>query len=396
MPATEALSSVNERRADRKTELKGTSFYRPELDVLRFLAFLAVFCCHGLHVSASQSHLWRLYGAITEAGNFGVCMFFLLSSYLITSLLQIEREKTNSIHLQSFYIRRILRIWPLYLSIISVFFIAGHFLPSLHMERSQALAYVFLVGNWYVVAHPLTAIQLNWLWSISVEEQFYVAWPFVAKIGGMRWIASLSLLLIPTSVFVIATTAKDGANLHANVWLNSLVQFQFFALGALLALRLQGRTAHLHPFYRVTMASLGAACWLIASGVCRIKSPDLNPGVLAMCFGYELVALGSVLMFLSVLGLPSRYLPRSVVYLGKISYGLYVFHEIALSGTTALRRLILSELPGHNYLRPASFLLDRAAALALTIALAAFSYKYLESPFLRLKQRFTFVRSRTA
>jgi len=291
--------------------------------------------------------------------------------------------------------RRILRIWPLYLSVIAFFVICGHFLPTLHIEPGQALAYVFVVGNWYLVAHPLAKFQLNWLWSISVEEQFYLAWPLIAKIGGMRLVSVLSILLVPISVLVVATMTENGQNLHGQVWLNSLVQFQFFALGALLALYLGAKERSFHRFSRLTMAFLGTACWLTASGVCRIKSPEVDPSVLAMCIGYELVALGTVLIFLSFLGVPSRYLPRFIIYLGKISYGLYVFHEIALSCTTAVRRLVESELSGSSILWAASVLLDRAGALALTITLAALSYRYLESPFLRMKQRFTLVRSRT-
>lgn len=401
MKATETPLSVNERSLQRRAESKPTFFYRPELDVLRFLAFLAVFCCHSLQVGGqhpiflAQSPIWRLYRTTLEAGNFGVCIFFLLSSYLITSLLHIERVKTGNIRLGSFYMRRILRIWPLYLSVIAFFVICGHFLPTLHIEPGQALAYVFVVGNWYLVAHPLAKFQLNWLWSISVEEQFYLAWPLIAKIGGMRLVSVLSILLVPISVLVVATMTENGQNLHGQVWLNSLVQFQFFALGALLALYLGAKERSFHRFSRLTMAFLGTACWLTASGVCRIKSPEVDPSVLAMCIGYELVALGTVLIFLSFLGVPSRYLPRFIIYLGKISYGLYVFHEIALSCTTAVRRLVESELSGSSILWAASVLLDRAGALALTITLAALSYRYLESPFLRMKQRFTLVRSRT-
>jgi peptidoglycan/LPS O-acetylase OafA/YrhL len=402
MPPMETLFLLNEQPEHSKSEMARASFYRPELDVLRFLAFLAVFSCHGLTVNPPRPDhhnlliVWRAYRAVMEAGNFGVCMFFMLSSYLITGLLHTERQATNGVHLGFFYMRRILRICPLYLSVTLIFFIGGHFLPSLHMERSQLLAYLLIAGNWYILVHPLTQIQLTWLWSISVEEQFYLVWPLVAKTGGMRWVGRLSLLLIPASVLAIATATKNGKSPYSTVWLNSLVQFQFFALGALLVLWLRGRIPRLQPLRRLGVACLGAACWLTARGVCGLKAFDANPGVVAMCVGYELVALGCTLMFLSVLGLPSRYLPRSLVYLGKISYGLYVFHEIALSGTTAVRLLMETELSVPSILRPAFFLLDRAGALALTITLAALSYKYLERPFLGMKQRFTLVRSRAA
>jgi peptidoglycan/LPS O-acetylase OafA/YrhL len=110
--------------ADKPT---GTHFYRPELDVLRFFAFFAVFLTHSLTHSADT---WVSYGlprslgmllaAVAGAGAFGVSLFFMLSAYLITTLLLGEKQTTNDVHLRSFYFRRILRIWPLYFFMLAV------------------------------------------------------------------------------------------------------------------------------------------------------------------------------------------------------------------------------------------------------------------------------------
>ena len=95
-------------------------FYRPELDVLRFIAFFSVFIAHlenapvATDASPLKAALLHLYAVVVASGAFGMCIFFLLSAYLITELLIRERAATGSIHLRAFYTRRILRIWPLY------------------------------------------------------------------------------------------------------------------------------------------------------------------------------------------------------------------------------------------------------------------------------------------
>ena len=123
---------------------KAPKFYHPELDVLRFVAFLSVFFCHGLPFHTPRSlhgaaeFLWQLLQAAREAGNFGVCLFFMLSSYLITELLRREYLQTNTIHLKAFYVRRSLRIWPLYFTVLLIAAVAGSLVPFFHMEVRNA------------------------------------------------------------------------------------------------------------------------------------------------------------------------------------------------------------------------------------------------------------------
>ena len=379
------------------TAVERARFYRPELDVLRFAAFLSVFFCHLLpgdpppQVRGQSSVIWSSILAVKDAGNFGVCIFFLLSSYLITELLRRERIETNATHLRSFYVRRVLRIWPLYFAVLSVFVVGGTLWPSLHMQPGRVLTYALLVGNWYMVVYPLTSGPLRHLWSISVEEQFYLTWPFMIKVGGMRSVKAVSLALLPASYLTIFLGSIYQNHLDVTVWLNSLVQFQFFALGALLAIYLSGGSLDLSRRTRAMMLIAGMVSWLVASGVFGIKRAGFTPSPPAMCAGYAMAALGSVLIFLGVLGIASGRLPKSLVYLGKISYGLYVFHEMGISISHSFRKT--AGLASHT---PLLFFLNAAVSLAITIVLAALSYKYLEYPFLQLKRRFTFVESRSA
>jgi peptidoglycan/LPS O-acetylase OafA/YrhL len=379
---------------------KAPAFYRPELDALRFIAFLSVFLCHALpfdtslNLHGNVAFMWLALQHIREAGNFGVCLFFVLSSYLITELLRREYVLTRTVHLKAFYVRRGLRIWPLYFSVLLISAVAGSFIPFFRMEWRQAVAYLFFAGNWYIIAHPVGTTALAWLWSISVEEQFYIVWPTMAKIGGLRCITIGSLICIPLSVTAIATATRNGQHPDVTVWLNSIVQFQFFALGALLAICVSGGAPRLSRRLRAMLFVSGIACWITASGGCLIKDPIATVGIARMVVGYELVAAGCLCIFLSLLGVAVTLVPSYLVYLGKISYGLYVFHAIALFATTFVRQHLEHGGTHHSAATSFFFLVDRLAALALTITLAALSYKYLETPWLRLKRRFTFIESR--
>src|SRR5690242_12425872 len=137
----------------------GERFYRPELDVLRFFAFLGVFFYHLkprslppeiLRHSALPlvSTIVRLGKDSMEAGNFCVDLFFVLSSYLITELLVREKETRGFLDVRAFYIRRILRIWPLYFFFIALAYALQWFIPGQSFTWQYVLAFLLLCGNW--------------------------------------------------------------------------------------------------------------------------------------------------------------------------------------------------------------------------------------------------------
>ena len=126
-------------------------YYRPELDALRFMAFMIVFIVHRMDfipIDPAQ-HYW-LYN-ICLLGDLGVPVFFLLSAFLITELLMRERDQVGTIHSGAFYARRILRIWPLYFAVFYGLVILGHFLPSAGPRDPRSwLAFTLFAGNWYI------------------------------------------------------------------------------------------------------------------------------------------------------------------------------------------------------------------------------------------------------
>ena len=115
-------------------------FYVPELDSLRFFAFLAVFICHLSHELGGSL-------VITNTGTFGVDLFFTLSAYLITELLMREKERFGRVDVKSFYVRRILRIWPLYLGFLATVFIIVKLHPVPRVTDIYLITYMVFLGN---------------------------------------------------------------------------------------------------------------------------------------------------------------------------------------------------------------------------------------------------------
>jgi len=357
-------------------------FYRPELDVLRFFAFFAVFICHGPRplsnppVGSWQQQVVTNFSIVCQAGAFGLQIFFLLSSYLITELLLREIDRSDTIHLKAFYIRRILRIWPLYYLGVA-FGIANGFMINHHLTSTQVWCLVVFVG-WLVAGGYHNGI--GQLWSISVEEVFYLIWPNVASAGGEKWIKSASVAIVPMSFLALCVSAER--------WYNPLSQFLFFAAGALLAVYLRRRPIALPMLWRVAFILFAIPLWLVAAAhIGGFRGQMTN---VQACLSFALLAIGSVLLFLSVFALPDRYARGPLAYLGKISYGLYVFHPLGLWTAAKIVRFG----PYAQYDVPRIFEIY-VVGLAVSVGIASLSYRYYEKPFLRLKEHFTFVPSRT-
>ncbi|MFT4806530.1 MAG: peptidoglycan/LPS O-acetylase OafA/YrhL, partial [Psychroserpens sp.] len=165
------------------TNKESKSFYFENLDGLRFFAFLAVFFAHSFYTrdeALQQSGFLQAVLRVSGLGTLGVNFFFVLSGYLITYLLEKEYSKNNRIDIKSFYIRRALRIWPLFYAMVIVGFIVQPAVMKLigdpYQETGSVLYYIFFVNNYDVA--PYSAV-LGVLWSIAVEEQFYLFWPLL-------------------------------------------------------------------------------------------------------------------------------------------------------------------------------------------------------------------------
>lgn len=364
-----------------------SSFYRPELDALRFFAFFAVFSHHAFvsSVVLGPSNLgWfrRIPSDVALGCQFGVDLFFILSAYLITELLLREKAHSNTVDVPGFYMRRILRIWPLYFVFVLFCWLLPAFSPAVF--PSKAVIFFFLLsGNIYFTIYGGFASPVAPLWSISIEEQFYLTWPWVVRRASRRQLAVISSFLIVGAYCTRWILLIRSAPRHV-ILFNTLTRVDAIGIGVLIAICLRGRMPRLGRATRIGLFCMGIMLWCISASCFHILLDVTRPtdGIM----GYACGTLGAFLFFLSFLGAPEDgfgYLAsRPLAYLGRISYGLYVVHQLALE----MAKLILFKTMGRE-----SQILRYVLALALTIPLAAISYRFLESPFLRLKRRFEHV-----
>jgi peptidoglycan/LPS O-acetylase OafA/YrhL len=368
---------------------KVSRFYRPELDALRFLAFFFVFMGHGFQVNVRSGVFHRFpliahgLSFLTHVGGFGLSLFFFLSSFLITTLLMLERDRAGTIALRSFYMRRILRIWPLYLTFLAIAFAIGQFWGPARFSLHALLAFCAISANWYVIAAGPLPNCVTYLWSISVEEQFYLLWPTCVRRLSVNGIRNFCIGLSVAGFTGVAVLAYRHTPM-INIWFNSITESVFFASGGLLALRLGLRAQRKSWALSLCGICVCTVAWLIADKYLDFdwQKESLTP--IRAVLSLALIVVGVNALLWAFLHLPRKALIAPLVYLGRISYGLYVFHGLALMLAS---QFFAHRLPGGLWLLP---------AFGCTVLLAVISYEFFEKPFLRLKHRFEVVHSRVA
>ena len=369
--------------------------YFPELDGLRFVAFLMVYLFHG---GVPPAILARLLGsraahAFLENGGYGVQLFFILSGYLITALLLREEARYGRIALRAFWVRRILRIWPLYYLLILIGFVV---LPGLDgqigtsgyraMLSTHLIPFLTFLGNWSMALVRPAPDWLSVLWSVCVEEQFYLVVPLFIALIAPRWRRPMVAALIAGSVAARWWCAQRYSSQLLIVY-NTFTQFDTLLSGVFLALVMGWERDR--PLLTRWLRWLQWPLYLAIGWV--MTRPHLGHGTpwhRTWDFVWVwLWGLGVVIVAIWGQGWLRAALSYSrIVWLGKISYGLYMYHEIALWA----RERLFSRLPWF----PNKDELLAIATLALTIGLAAASYYGYERRFLQLKRSWTRVPSR--
>jgi peptidoglycan/LPS O-acetylase OafA/YrhL len=358
---------------------KPSIFYKPELDILRFMAFFFVFLHHifptssdlylKYSLSVSQAHL---AASLVDSFKNGLSIFFFLSAYLIASLLMNEFRIYGHIDMKSFYIRRILRIWPLYFVglLVGVIFAYWRYPDQLPMFKYFSI----FIGNLYFHSHHFTGGLMEHLWSISVEEQFYVLFPILLGMFGSLFCLPIGIFFLIVSMAALifyGTTYLPG---DEAIWTNTLCQFIFFGAGIICASITFKHEFHFKSFTRVIFVLL-SFIFIFIPPLFQLRTA---PSGVETLLSHLFTAIGCVLFLFSLLNIPYPF-PKFLIYLGKISYGLYVWHRVGI--------FMVGHFIRHNSL-------VELLGLIPTILLAALSYHFLELPFLRLKNKFTHVLNR--
>lgn len=334
--------------------------YRPALDGLRGIAVLAVLLVH-------------TWPAILPGGSIGVDLFFVLSGFLITTLLLEEHQSTDAIALGRFYARRALRLLPaLAGTVVFALVLTAVFFPNdFAMTAAQALACTLYVSNWLFAAGADRGNYQGFLahtWSLSLEEQFYLLWPIV--LGALLRLAGRRNTLRMVIVAVVALAANRALTWHgdAGTWFRTDTRADSLLVGAALALAIAVLG---HPSSRLARV-VGAMGTLVLAATVWGFNPDAA-GLAPMALGgFTLVAMAAAAMVVGALWAPPRALIRGpLVAIGRISYGLYLWHYPIVSAVHAHL--------GHG---PLTLLI----AAPPSFAIAFLSHRYLERPFLRLKR----------
>jgi peptidoglycan/LPS O-acetylase OafA/YrhL len=363
-------------------------FYFPELDGLRFLAFLLVFI-HNAPIDPPSA----LPKAVHEYGWMGVDLFFSLSAFIITRLLLTEYELTGNIHPARFYARRALRIWPAYFVyialVLSTYPLQGQPLTPVTWKHILGLT-TFTLNLIFPFFIQAVIVLFAHLWTISYEWQFYAVIPWILRklvSAGDRARWSLMIFAILAGSFVRAIF------IHFQIEHPAIYMLPFTRFEAVLG----GTAAGLGLFDK--FMGRRKAWMLLASGVACSAAVAFLPNVdqigWNLMLTYPLTGLGMTLIVYSVVQTGGEAFRRplrnaALAYLGKISYGLYMYHIAGIVVAYEVSsRLGITARDTVGYI-----LLVCGTALTLTILISAVSYRFLERPFLRLKEQFGFISSR--
>lgn len=358
----------------------------PGLNGFRALAFLAVFFFH----------TYKLH-----AGYLGVNAFFVLSGFLLTPIiLDMKDQLPRRSYFSRFYGRRALRIFPLYyfyLAIMSIvcYLVIFHteFSATYHFTRfldQVPLALLFLIDFAQAGAGYENTRLLTHFWSLAVEEQFYLVWPCVLLLVSRDKLRGFLLGLVLAGPFVrwfIASPMVAGAVPLLNEDTSLLVytlpfsHVDGFALGGYFALYRKGGSGISVWLLLLIAYGMGVTTAWLTTGVFTPSElgygPFMNDSAKHI-WGYSLLNLVFANALVHIRDrrfLPILFENRTLDYLGKISYGLYVYHFACILGVNLI-------MP--NWPEPVRI----AVALALTLLLGTASYEYLEKRFLKLKDRY--------
>jgi peptidoglycan/LPS O-acetylase OafA/YrhL len=375
--------------------LPENKLYYPALDGLRAIAVLLVFT---FHYARTRLPLLASWGWI------GVDLFFVLSGFLITGILYDTRHARH--RYRTFFVRRSLRVFPLYYGLIVLVLVSW---PLLRWHLAWPLLalplYVFNYANLpalhlgHIFGMQLNSSQLphvlmyDHLWSLAVEEQFYLVWPFlVFTIGDrvrLRKLCLAAVVLVPM-LRILAVAVIPQSQLGDILYRGLPFRADALLMGAAVALMLRGpeafRLRRVAPSVLLTATGALTGIWMFSAIVWHQPSVQPEGVVWISTIGYTILDAAAACLLLLALE-PKRYWARLLSArplrgLGRISYGFYIYHYLFFNYFTALAVYLAGPFTAHLLLP------TMLVAFSMTLALSWISWKVLEEPFLRLKRKF--------
>jgi peptidoglycan/LPS O-acetylase OafA/YrhL len=385
-PAAPATPHGRVDRSGRSHTSRAARGHLPSLDGVRGLAILLVILHNTNPIEDPESLPAKLVGIVLDWGWVGVQLFFVLSGLLITGIL-LDTAKAPNFY-SAFFARRVLRIFPLYYGVLFAAFVVLPALTGRALEgaRNQVWLWTYL-SNW---ADPLgrSVPAFPHFWSLAVEEQFYLAWPFLVRRGGSRGVLVIGVTLVVLAFFSRLGLLLAGFD-HAGPYSFTLCRADALALGAIAAVLLRDPASrawverHARALRWSSVALLAAGA-LVTRGYPRAGFRTQTGGytILALVFavGVLLVSIADA----DDAAASSWLRARGLRTLGKYSYAMYVFHPLLQSAFG--RPLLLRVTGGHVSLVVSVAYMTCLLLVSLLAAIA--SYHLFERHFLKLKSRF--------
>lgn len=361
--------------------------YFKNLNGLRFIAALMVLICH-IELFKKYFHLNNFRENTRFLGFLGVDLFFVLSGFLITFLLIKEKEFFGKINFKNFYLRRILRIWPLYYLIVllslfvlpnfNVFFINGDFFrfESKIETVKIILLFILILPNVLYLIKPVTfSVQT---WSIGVEEQFYLIWPlFVQKFKNFKILFILIILVYWIVYWLLKCNLFDNINyielIRSFYTLFKMDVLSVGALGAVLYNEKNKICVFINSNY-VFIISIIILCLMYLILPNEIKFLRIF---------YAFLFLILILNLISNQHLKNLFENKIFNHLGKISYGIYMYHQILI---VLVINIVLKCFKNIGLLEN---IIIYSFSIILTLLFSHFSYVYFETPLLNFKNKFS-------
>ena len=356
-------------------------YYYPQLDSIRGLSFLAVFFFHSYHPVWGTGHVNEVLQFFYHCLDYSIDVFFILSSFLLTWLGINEYERKGDFSFRNYFLRRALRIWPLYYILMFFSFVIvplGAQYSGVHATLPPAAWYLFFVSNYYTPGH---VYFLRFLWTLSVEEQFYLALG-LCLLFFQKHLKMIILIFMGVSiVYNFYAVIKNVSS-----YFNTLTYLFDFAAGSLAAIALKEnrgwvcRLRSLRKGQSFLFYLLLPMIFIMSFFISRQLS-GISKDAVTECTRMAFILFIASFIVHQVTGIsrfPGLAKNRFLIYTGKISYGLYCFHGIVLTfGDIALTKMHVI-FPG---------LLRALILLAINYLIASGSYYLLEQPFLRIKNR---------